>query len=296
MKKLHTNLLVTLLALEVPMPMSAQREATVNGHYTYTVSDNDNITLKAAKHKCIELAKAEAIKAEFGELITSDVIDSNAETNGEAASSFFWENTVAMARGEWLADKEPPHISIKYADGKLQFTAEVCGQAREIVQSETQLKWEVLKDTDGKKTEVTEFKSGERVYVNFLAPADGYLAIYLIEGENETSCLLPYRRDPTGRVTIKRGQRYKLFDKTTDPTAVAYRLSTKKELEYNQLVIIYSPNPFTKCIDNVRDPRHPNSLSTREFQKWLLSCQRTDRDMVVKKKWVQITGTTAKDK
>ena len=69
------------LCIMMPFVAVAQRTVTVNGTYTYIVGDNDDISLREAKVKCIELAKAEAIKAEFGEMITSDVIDTNLETN-----------------------------------------------------------------------------------------------------------------------------------------------------------------------------------------------------------------------
>ena len=103
-----------LTSVCVPLSVHAQKTVEVHGEYTYEVGENDNITFREAKRKCLELARAEAIKAEFGELITSDVIDSNVETNGEATSSFFWENTVAMAKGDWLEDIEAPRIKIAY--------------------------------------------------------------------------------------------------------------------------------------------------------------------------------------
>lgn len=277
-----------LFALFVPLAVSAQKTTTVSGKYVYTVSDNDNITLKDAKRKCIELAKAQAIKNAFGEMITSDVIDSNAETNGEASSSYYWENTVAMARGEWLADIKPPVLNVDYVDGKLVFIAEVVGKAREIIQAKADLKWSVLKDDSGEKIVTSSFISGERVYLKFRAPADGYLAVYLIVGDDETSCLLPYPKDAFGRFAVRGGRDYVLFDKERDPTAPFYKLNTTRPQEDNQLVVIWSPNPFTKCNDITGDARHPNSLSTHDFQKWLLKCQRQDHDMVVDKKWIKI--------
>ena len=288
---IRNTILLIVALVAFPVMMHAQRVEEVNGKYTYTIGDNDHITLREAKHKCIELAKAEAIKKVFGEIVTSDVIDSNAETNGEATSSFFWENTVAMAKGDWLMNTKEPEIEVEYNDGKLTFKAEVWGKVREITPPSTDLKWTVMKGGDAGKVETTQFNSGERVYVNFQSPADGFVAIYLVLGENETCCLLPYRNDPSGRYPVRSGKEYEFFDKEVNQTAVNYNLKTKQPLEYNQLVIIYSPFPFTKCIDNVGDRRHPNSLNTREFQKWLLNCQRKDRDMVVQKKWIEIRGT-----
>jgi len=276
------------LCIMMPFVAVAQRTVTVNGTYTYIVGDNDDISLREAKVKCIELAKAEAIKAEFGEMITSDVIDTNLETNGEATSSFFWENTVAMAKGDWLGDTKSPELDIEYKDGKLVFKAEVWGKVREIVQAKTDLKWNIMKEILGQKSETTSFVSGERIFVRFRSPSDGYVAVYLIVGDDETSCLLPYRKDPSGMFKVRNGKEYIFFDKDEDPRASFYKLSTLHEKEANQLVVIYSPNPFAKCTDITGDARHPNSLSTHDFQKWLLKCQRADRDMVVAKKWVTI--------
>ena len=220
-----------------------------------------------------------------------------AQVNAEGAeeSSFFWENTVAMAKGDWLGDTRDPEISVEYIKGELFFTAEVWGQAREIVQAKPDLKWKILKDMGDKRVEAETFASGERVYVSFRSPADGYVAVYLITGDDETACLLPYRKDTTGKVPIKSGKEYTFFDKAGDPNASYYKLNTSQAVENNQLVIIYSPNPFTKCNDITGDALHPNSLSTRDFQKWLLKCQRADRDMVVDKRWVRINNKDAED-
>ena len=282
------NLVLIILVLTFIQTAQAQREEEVSGTYTFVVSENDDISLKEAKHKCIELAKATAIREKFGELITSDVIDSNVETNGESTNSYYWENTVAMAKGDWLGDTEKPRLDIKYEDDKLIFIAEVKGRAREIIQSKIDLKWEIMKDglTMRKKTSV--FESGERIFVNFRSPADGYVAIYLILGDDVTQCLLPYPKDTDGRFEVKAGREYMFFDKEEDLTAVPWKLSTKRRLENNQLVIIYSPNPFTKCNDKSVDKMHPNTLNTHDLQRWLLKCQRADRDMVVNKKWVKI--------
>jgi hypothetical protein len=274
--------------LLMSLGIMAQRTATVTGTYTYIVGDNDDVTLNEAKRKSIELAKATAIRKEFGELVTSDVIENNTETDGKSTSSQYWENTVAMARGEWLADTKAPRVDIVQINGKLLFTAEVHGKVREIIQAKTDLKWEIQKDGATQRKTTSQFLSGERFYVNFRSPADGYVAIYLMVGDDETSCLLPYPKDADGRYPVKANRDYVFFDKEADPEAYHYKLSTKRRQEANQIVIIYSPNSFMKCNDITGDARHPNSLSTHDFQKWLLKCQRMDKDMVIDKKWINI--------
>ena len=122
----------------------AQREAKVNDEYVLELSDESELTFKQAKQRCIELAKAKAIRKEFGEMITSDVIESNTEGSGRSSGTYFWENTVAQAKGDWLDDLRQPEVNVEYVDGKLIFTAKVWGLAREIVQARTELQWELL--------------------------------------------------------------------------------------------------------------------------------------------------------
>ncbi len=286
---------ILLLLFLIPVSIFAQREASVHGTFVYVVSDQDNVTLREAKRNCIEKAMVEAVKNEFGEVVISDVIDISHDADGKSSGSYFWENTAAMAKGEWLGQTQEPKIDVKYENGNLVFMAEVWGKAREIVQSKVDLDVSIQKDINGKKGIASSFESGERLYLNFRAPAQGYLAVYLTEGNGRTSCLLPYPKDGDGRFYIKADTDYYLFDKEKDPSAQYYRLTTKHPLEVNQLIIIYSPNPFTKCIDRSDGNKRPNSLKTSDFQDWLLRCQHGDREMVVNKRWLKIHNANIKE-
>lgn len=269
---------------------SAQRTAHVNGKYSYIVTDNDNITLKEAKIKCIELAKADALKNEFGMMVFSDFINSEHMDNDEI-SSYYLMDTSSSVKGEWLGDDREPAISIEVNGDDLVFTAEVWGTAREIIRAATELKWEAMKDVDGKRIAADKFDSGERFFLNFKAPIDGYVAAYLITGDDDTACLLPYKRDSSGRVPVKGGKEYVFFDKTVDPAATYYKLSTGRELEIDQLVVVFSPHPFTKDVSISSDSRKPDHIGQKDFAKWLLKNQRADKDMVVGRKIVTIKGT-----
>ena len=269
--------------------VKSQRIADVKGKYTYILTENDNVTIKEAKIKSIELAKAEAIKEEFGVLVASDFITSDKTVNDEL-SSVYLSDTSSSVKGEWLGDERTPEVTIECVNGELLFTAEVWGKAREIVRANTDIKWQVCKDLAGNKIEADQFDSGNRFFVKFKSPIDGYVAVYLITSDNETACLLPYRKNTAGRFQVKGGKEYVFFDKSIDPDASFYKLSTNKPQEYNQLVVIYSPNAFTKCTDVSNNPRRPNTLDERDFAKWLLKSQRADNDMVVSRKWVMING------
>lgn len=281
-------ILTSVFCLMLSLAAFGQRDAKVHGKYTHIVKEDESVTFAEAKRIAIANARAQAIKDEFGTLVTSDVI-SHTETDTENVKSKFWENTEIMAKGDWLGDTQPAEYNIEYdKDSKcILFTAEVWGHAREIVQAQVDFEWKILKDSPTSKSETLTFNNKDRIYIKFKSPVAGYLAIYLLEGSDEASCLLPYR-DIESVPKVKGGTDYVFFDKTTDETAASYRLSTKSQVEDDQIVVIFSPNPFVKCIDVKSDPKRPNYINTMDFQKWLLKCQRRDKDMVVAKKWVRI--------
>lgn len=290
-EKASLCLILTFAMAFVSPDANAQKTVSLNGKYSYVLGENDNVTIREAKIHCVELAKADALKKAFGTIVSSDFINSDRVVNDEF-SSYYLSETSTSVKGEWLGDEREPEITMELVNGDLVFTAEVWGKAREITRASVDLKWQVQKDINGKKVESDLFGNGERFFVSFRSPADGYVAIYLITGDSETACLLPYRKDTTGRYQVKGGKDYVFFDKTQDPGASYYKLSTAQPQEYNQLVIIYSPNPFTKCTDIGRDARHPNALDSKDFAKWLIKSQRVDKDMVVHRKWVAINGTS----
>ena len=121
--------------------------------------------------------------------------------------------------------------------------------------------------------------------------------IYVLDSSNKkASCWLPYRNNTLGRFEVLAGQEYILFDRTFDVNATPYRMVTDKPLELNNVVLIFSPNPFTKCNDDAGDFRHANSLDIEDFEKWLSKARKRDKDMVVdRSQWLAITNANAKN-
>lgn len=291
----HNALVLKALVLFsfVALNANGQHIADVHGTGTYVVGENDDVTLKDAKIRCIALAHADAIKQVFGELVASDVITTNVGLEGKDSKSYFWENTTLMAKGEWLEDTQAPVVSVAYEENRLTFKAEVWGKAREIVQSQVELEWALKSGTPENKVPTTVFNHGDRLFLDFKAPADGYIVIYLIMENDEAARLLPYRNDTGGRYEVRGGKTYTFFDRTTNPDADQLRLTTQKELESYQVVLVYSPHPFIKCPDVSGDRNHPNSLSTHDFQKWQAKQKRQDSEMVIATQWVKVKGKKA---
>ena len=101
MKKISNILLLLLLVL--PANLLAQREARVEGEYTLTVSEDDNITMFQAKQRAIELAKNEAIKYEFGTLIDDITTTELTEGGGQSSSSVMGSTTARSCTTRRLA-------------------------------------------------------------------------------------------------------------------------------------------------------------------------------------------------
>lgn len=287
-----TRLLAVLAAfLFLVGPVAAQKEKKVEGTATYIVGENEDITIPEAKKECVNRARAEAIRSAFGETITSNANMVDADLNGKEISQFV-EETSLLSQAEWLGDTKEPKIDVNYVDDKLVITATVWGKAREIKKSKIDFKWKILRGTPGGMVESNDFNNKDRIYISFQSPAAGFLAIYLLDStQKEASCLLPYKTNATGQQHIMPGHEYLFFDKSADPRAIGYDLTTKAPMEMDQVVLIFSPNPFTKCLETTNDRRHPNSLAIDDFEKWLSKMRNQDKNMVVDRgQWLKITN------
>ncbi|MBP5339339.1 MAG: hypothetical protein J6Z14_08595 [Prevotella sp.] len=270
------------------------REASVHGTSELVLDFNYNVTLREAKEECILMAKNDAIAKEFGELVTSDVVETMSESDGETTKSDYMESHEMKARGVWLRETKPTKFDVDYFDGKLVLKAEVWGKAREIKQSKVELKWKIMKDGNGKRMATQMFydypnkKDKEKIYVTFKAPTDGYVAIYLTQWSADvTDCLLPYRKNTSGLHEVKGGKEYTFFDKSFDPQANSISLTADNgDKDKYQMVIIFSPNKFYRPAD-IEVKGKNQVLNSSNFQKWLLTQQR-DEDMVVEKKFVTV--------
>jgi hypothetical protein len=138
------------------------------------------------------------------------------------------------------------------------------------------------------------FYHDESLFLQFTSPIDGYLSVFLDDGQN-TWRLLPYSsmaEDKTFQnyVMIKADKPYIFFDKngedyfpgfTTDGFLIIKE--TPKTIEYNDLIILFSANEFYKPIlnESFTDEKgwiFPKSIESRIFEKWLADCRATVND------------------
>lgn len=290
MKFTPRKLLLTVL-IAISTAACAQNIERVHGTYSYTVGENENITLAEVKRRCIIGAQNAAIKETFKEKITSITNMTDANINGKDVSSFYDEVTLNSC-AEWVGDTREPAITATYANGALTFEAEVWGEAREVTKAKTEFEWRTLCNGTTNAYESSTFKHGDRLYIKFKSPVSGYLAIYLLDSSSKTATrMLPYAKNTTGYHEIKAGKDYLLFDPFTDPEASPLTTSTSEELEMDQVILIFSPNFFARNNDEGATRKQLARQSLEHFEQWLKKLRKRDSDIVIDRtKWITIVN------
>lgn len=283
------TLIAIALVICAAIPVTAQKVKTVECEYTYHAPEN--ITLEQAKRTAIERARIQAIADEFGTNISQTNI-----TNISSAKVDFQSIGMSEVNGEWLEDLSEPEMAVDFIDGMFVITVRVKGKARELTRAQADCVVRVLRNGKEDRFESETFFGGDQFYISFHSPANGYIAAYLSDGKGTVSCLLPYPNQTDANYPIKANRRYLLFDpEEGDDYTEEYYLTCGNTPENNQIILIFSPNKFTKALDRQATAQSeelllPRELPEAEFQKWLAKCRRRDPEMQVTRKHITITN------
>ena len=270
--------LTGILILVFPLTLSAQRTCKVSGEYTYHVPGH--VSIEEAHATAVERAKMQALADEFGTFVAEHTSVWQQYSNGSSETDFL-SLGECVVRGEWLKDLDEPEIKDNFADGIFYVTARVRGKAREIVGAPIAFDAKVLRRADDRH-EPDIFYDGDDIFLSFRSPADGYLAVYLMDEQGEAFRYLPYGTDGSGSFPVKANKPYTLFSRQhgeNGPDCVEYYLTCDKATEQNMLYIVFSPNKFWIAIDEDHQTGMPRQQSFRDFQKWLSHCRANDKDM-----------------
>lgn len=272
----------------------AQSIKTVSGEYIYHAPEN--ITVELAKIVALQRAQIQAIADEFGTIVSQQNI-TQIQTGTEGTHSLFSSLSGSDVKGEWIETLGEPHYEISYDQGMLVVKCSVRGKAREILAVKTNFSAKALRNGKEDRFEDEVFKDGDDLYVSFCSPADGCVAVYLVDASGKVFCLLPYRSSSDGRVMVEAGKHYVFFSATdaaplfTPADVDEYTLTCDQPTETNFLYIIYSPRPFTKAKDSQCDDTARmllRELTFDDFQKWLSRLRIHDREMQVEKKIITL--------
>ncbi len=268
------NAISTFATLLFAISISATPIKTICGDYTYVVPDN--VSRDEAKRTAAERARLEALATEFGTMVSQDNTTYISNRNGES-DILFQSLGGTDVHGEWLGDTEEPtfHFYIDEHTGETFIHAHVCGRAREITRSGVPIQAAILRNGTQANNESEAFRANDDLYVSFLSPVKGYLAIFLLGEDKQVLCMLPYQSQTEGAYAVAANREYVFFSKAQAsqaerPTVDEYVMTCANAQETNYIYFVFSTQPFTK-------PPMPNgTLPFEDFNAWRVRLQRHD--------------------
>lgn len=296
MKILRIVLAVVLSAVSV-LGAFAGRTRTVMGEYTYALPSD--MSIEEGRHIAMERAIIEALAAEFGTLMIQEN-SSRIETIGGSSQTDFYSIGRSIVKGEWIETIGEPEFSSQIGDDGVVFiTCKVKGKARERESADVSFAVSVLCNGQSGRYASSEFKNGDNMYLQFMAPTDGYLAVYLVDADGNVFTMLPYMASSEGAVKVQANKNYIFFSRNSVPyeeRAIVdeYRMETNRASEYNTIYIVFSEKSFVKAIDNaggesqVSGLQLPRQQKFEAFQEWLTQQRSFDDRMQVETLTIRI--------
>lgn len=293
---------LTLLFIFAVTVFAEAREPMVK---TVTVEDvyplNPRETQEEGKLRAIERAKLKAIADEFGTAMAETSHLSMSNTNGKSDSQFN-SYSISDVNGEWI-ETISEDVNLISDKNMLAYKVKIKGKIRELLNNKIDL--DITLMANGTDPQLNRLKSdtyvsGEYMYIYFMSPVDGFLAVYLTDCDEEqtTQCLVPYRGTNEGAMKIDANKPYILFSREDADESVRQKVSrikfnTHNPVDFNQLYIVFSPKEFVKVVD--KDSTAPESIiydsqgnsinlmprqtDFKSFQKWLGKARQKDADM-----------------
>ena len=287
---MNSKLISLLTALLVVNSAFCVTTKKVKAEYIYHVPEN--VSPESAKSIALQRAQAQAIADEFGTVVTQSS-SIYIETSQETTNTDFLSIGGSELKGEWIETIGEPIYKYITDGDQIALCVEVSGVIREITGSKVPFELKTLRNGTENINESDNFKNGDDLYMSFQSPAQGYLAIYLIDNAKEAYCLLPYSNQEDGFYLIKSNKRYILFspdnEQNIDKHAVdEIILETTQPKERNRIVAVFSPNKFYKANDNRTQKDLPRNLSYADFQKWLTELKKKDTELSISEKAITI--------
>lgn len=264
---------------------------TVSVEYVYQVPEN--VSLDKAKQIALSRAQMQAVADEFGTLISQSNLTS-IKTEGENSYAGFMSLGGSELKGEWIETVGTPTYEIITQGNSLAIRVNVKGKIREIEENKISFSLEVLRNGTDATNESRKFNSGDAMYMSFRSPANGYLAIYLLDASNEAYCLLPYSSQTTGYYAAEANKKHILFsrnhanDKEREYVDELI-MDTDLASEDNRLIVIFSPNRFFKAVDSKIEECLPSHLGYDDFVKWLSDIKKRDTQLSIKEEIITIS-------
>lgn len=254
-----------------------------------------------AEKKAIHEARVDALDKAFGNSIserTMSIVDTH-EGHSSVNARTFNESEV---NGEWIRDLKDPEITTEKDKFGTIYHVKVYGEAREIKFTKIDVDCYVLcngTDPDKDRLRGAQFYEGDEMYVYFSSPVDGWLAIYLVDDDDEhtTQRLVPYDDQKDKAYPIQANKEYVFFSKPTAESqyvdlVTRMILECRKRIDINELIVIFSPNEFSQTATTAYKHSHhgteesdisamlmPSETTYAKFDNWLVKLRRKDAEL-----------------
>lgn len=286
-----------LMFLCLGFSVMAQRVETVTATATYHAPAT--MTPKEARYQTILSAQVDAIARIFGTMVSEENMSFMREKDAVGSSDFFSLHEGDV-RGIWLESIGDTVWStpVYKNDGSVIYEVTMKGKIMELKNAPIDISVKLLfNGTDPNRDEIRNFSfnDGDDMYLYFKTPVDGYLAVYIVDYDDNmtTQRLLPYPDQPGGIYKVTADTEYVLFSDSKAEPSVKHlvrgcRMRGRTDHDFNQFYVIFSPNPFVKALDKTIGEDLPHVIPFSEFQRWLSKNRRKDMQMCVEKIFVDI--------
>lgn len=271
------RLFITIVLSLTVCAVLAKTKTVEGGAIFYIPS---TMTRAQAEEEAIRRAKIDALNKAFGNSIVASSTSIITETDER-----FYSNGFDLVKGEWIETIGKPEIKTGLDGEEVYLSVRIKGKAREKKTADIDVSVKVLRNGTTVRDEASEFRSGDKMYMHFVSPADGFVAVYQHDPASDSAfCLLPYRKDGAGSMRVEHDKEYVFFSKShsSDPKNVdEYRLGCEADGEVNTIYVLFSPNAFSKSITAGSDRYTPRSIPFDDFESWKAKCQTQDGMMQV---------------
>ncbi|TSA25040.1 MAG: hypothetical protein D4R67_10850 [Bacteroidetes bacterium] len=311
MNLLKITLILTLAIQFHLLPAQKPQIVTVDGEAQ--VEFPDFKSRLEVEQEAFDKAKVNALEQAFGTAIIqgNSTYMKNLQTNKKVETSTVF-NMIAntYVKGEVLEvlKKEFKEIEGEMEIGgkkktvkELRCTVRI--KARELTENTATCDTYLL-DCPDKRCQKTDFHNDDPLYLFFSSPSDGYVSVFLDDG-NVAQCLLPYTRLPKtyqNGVPVSAFKEYIFFSPEENLTYFeskvytdSYVLYTDQLHEQNRIFILFSPTPIEapalkaglnmeilSDFEKEKGYQVPRALESEKFQDWLIKSRLRKDDLGVK--------------
>ncbi|MDE5793746.1 MAG: hypothetical protein K2I08_03400 [Muribaculaceae bacterium] len=288
-KTINCRILTLIAAIIVmaamPANILAADDKAVSGSYTYY--GHPGMSMIEAKEKALEGAQNEALRNEFGTLVSQDIVQTSEIINDKEKMAFL-SSTQSTVRGEWIATTGTPQYEERYENGVPVVTCKVSGRGRKLSNKAPELIANALSAPD-KRAVCSDFTDSQEIFVYIKSPErDVFVMVCLEDEDGMVYKMFPFESTPA-QATLKKSFDYILFDPNRPggdlgemPANSDGLMITTDKLALNRLYIVYSPNYFRKGSWKFNQDAELDTMSTRDFNKLMIELRRADEEMGMK--------------